>query len=52
MAGILRTSVRFVRSTSNTGPVWPSGRGDAGTDQAARLAELIRRDPSLLTGDG
>ncbi|MGK5442051.1 hypothetical protein ACSNN7_09530 [Micromonospora sp. URMC 105] len=35
----------------NTGPVWPTGRDSAGTDPAARLAEMIRRDPSLLADD-
>ncbi|MFC8615805.1 hypothetical protein ACFT9M_05220 [Micromonospora purpureochromogenes] len=35
----------------NTGPVWSAGRDGTGTDQAARLAEMIRRDPSLLADD-
>ncbi|MEH0824713.1 MULTISPECIES: hypothetical protein [unclassified Micromonospora] len=35
----------------NTGPVWPAGRDGAGADPAARLAEMIRRDPSLLADD-
>lgn len=35
----------------NTGPVWPAGRDSAVTDPAARLAEMIRRDPSLLADD-
>ncbi|MEV1330288.1 hypothetical protein AB0J20_11990 [Micromonospora costi] len=30
-------------------PSWPPGRGGTGHAPAARLAELIRRDPSLLT---
>ncbi|MEV0152710.1 hypothetical protein AB0H57_03075 [Micromonospora sp. NPDC050686] len=32
-------------------PAWPAPDA-AGADPAARLADLIRRDPSLLTGDG
>ncbi|MGK5743125.1 hypothetical protein [Micromonospora sp. URMC 103] len=31
-------------------PAWPAGQDGPGHDPAARLAELIRRDPSLLTG--
>ncbi|MBY8873087.1 hypothetical protein K7640_14725 [Micromonospora sp. PLK6-60] len=37
-------------------PAWPApdtaGGDSPGDDPAARLAALIRRDPSLLTGDG
>ncbi|MEU4717920.1 hypothetical protein AB0F73_30280 [Micromonospora purpureochromogenes] len=35
----------------NTGPVWSAGRDGTGADQAARLAEMIRRDPSLLADE-
>ncbi|MBQ0891690.1 hypothetical protein KBX37_00985 [Micromonospora sp. U56] len=35
----------------NTGPVWSAGRDGTGADQAARLAEMVRRDPSLLADD-
>ncbi|SBV29305.1 hypothetical protein GA0070620_4877 [Micromonospora krabiensis] len=33
-----------------TVPAWTTGQREPGPDQAARLAELIRRDPSLLGG--
>ncbi|GAB3176655.1 hypothetical protein FHX75_121613 [Micromonospora palomenae] len=35
----------------NTGPVWSAGRDGTGADPAARLAEMIRRDPALLADD-
>ncbi|MEV4710557.1 hypothetical protein [Micromonospora sp. NPDC049374] len=34
-----------------TVPGWPSAQDGLSDDPAARLAELIRRDPSLLTGE-
>ncbi|MBX7264977.1 hypothetical protein KIF24_02160 [Micromonospora sp. Llam7] len=36
--------------SANTVPGWSSAQ-DVSADPAARLAELIRRDPSLLTGE-
>jgi hypothetical protein len=33
-----------------TTPGWSTATGDSSGDSAARLAELIRRDPSLLGG--
>ncbi len=37
--------------SSNTVPGWSAGQEGLSADPAARLAELIRRDPSLLTGE-
>ncbi|GIJ28109.1 hypothetical protein Vqi01_32710 [Micromonospora qiuiae] len=37
--------------SANTVPGWPASQDGLETDPAVRLAELIRRDPSLLTGE-
>ncbi|WP_341717868.1 hypothetical protein QQG74_29280 [Micromonospora sp. FIMYZ51] len=37
--------------SANTVPGWPASQDGLDADPAARLAELIRRDPSLLTGE-
>ncbi len=37
--------------SANTVPGWPASQDGLEADPAVRLAELIRRDPSLLTGE-